>query len=440
MNSPVQGNIKGLLSVNRLKLESMEPTTLPPISQSRIGDPVSQCLDWTKDTIDRFGPRLAGTQSCLNSAKSIQEAFEKNCGTAWLEPFSTHPLAFMNFYKINVVVYLLSLLALLYNQPLAAVVGLLFIMTSGMLEFGYYREFFDRLFPKKTCTNVWAMLEPQGPVRQQVIISGHHDSPQEILFLRSFQKLFALRIFAPDLFHIGGIVFSLSWVFVQSASSQPPLYATGLKVFMIIGLLFVVPKFFLVWSKVSPGAGDNLIASAMTIQTARYFADPHKTGFSSLAHTRLLFISFDAEESGLRGSRAFVKRHAAELQALPTTMLNIDSIYNADQLQFMTSDLNGYVKLSKETALECQQIARQAGYPARLTRMLFGGGATDAAELAKVGVNATTLIAMPTEIIREGLVYHTLQDTVERVEPEAVQACLQIIQEFILLKEQQAAD
>jgi hypothetical protein len=121
-------------------------------------------------------------------------------------------------------------------------------------------------------------------------------------------------------------------------------------------------------------------------------------------------------------------------------MLNIDSIYNANQLQFMLTDLNGYVKLSQETALECQQIAGLAGYPARLTPMLFGGGATDAAELAKVGVKATTMIAMPTDIIRDGLVYHTLQDTIDRVEPAAVQACLRVIHNFILKKEQQAAD
>jgi aminopeptidase YwaD len=417
----------------------MKPIPMPFTSPSFIQDQAAQTLRWTKDTIDRFGARLAGTQSCLNTAISIREELEGICGTAWIETFTAHPLAFMNFYKINVCVYLLCLLALIYNQPLAAAVGLLFIMSTGMLEFGFYREFFDRLFPKKTCANVWAKLEPQGPVRQQVIISGHHDSPQELLFLLRFQKLFALRVFAPDLFHIGGIIFCLGWVFIQSASGQPPVFASALKVFMVTGLLFVVPKFFLVWSKVSPGAGDNLIASAMTIQTARQFACQPGDGLSSLRHTRLIFISFDAEESGLRGSRAFVRQHEAELRSVPTYMLNMDTIYNADQLQFLVSDLNGYVKLSQETAEQCQQIARQAGYPARLTRMLFGGGSTDAAELAKVGVKATTLIAMPTEIIRDGLVYHTLQDTIERVEPAAVQACLQIAQEFILLKEQQAA-
>jgi len=49
-----------------------------------------------------------------------------------------------------------------------------------------------------------------------------------------------------------------------------------------------------------------------------------------LAQTRLIFASFDAEEAGLRGSRAYVRAHRAELAALPTCNLNIDSIYTAE--------------------------------------------------------------------------------------------------------------
>ncbi|MDR3577111.1 MAG: M28 family peptidase [Anaerolineaceae bacterium] len=418
----------------------METTTPPTTLNQFFDEATNQSLQWTRDIIDQFGGRLAGTESCLETARCIRRELEKLCGTAQLEAFATHPLAFMNFYKINVSVYVLCVIALLFNLALPTAIGLVFIMVSGMLEFGYYREFFDRIFPKKTCTNVWAKLEPQGEVKQQIIISGHHDSPQEILFLKRFQKLFALRAFAPDFFHIGGIIFCSGWVISQTINGQPPVFAGALKGFMLIGLLVVVPKFFLVSMKISPGAGDNLIASAMTIQSAGMFCSQGQTGLSSLAHTRLMFISFDAEESGLRGSRAFVQQHKAELQSVPTFMVNIDTIYNANQLQFMVSDLNGYVKLSQETALECQQIACQAGFPARLTRMLFGGGSTDAAELAKIGVKATTMIAMPTEIIRDGLVYHTLQDTIERVEPAAVQGCLQVIHDFILLKERQAAN
>jgi aminopeptidase YwaD len=68
----------------------------------------------------------------------------------------------------------------------------------------------------------------------------------------------------------------------------------------------------------------------------------------------------------------------------------------------------------------------RAGAAPASAQMTFGGGATDAAEFAAIGISATTMIAMPTSIIRKGLVYHTMQDTVDAIEPEAVAACLSI--------------
>jgi hypothetical protein len=107
-------------------------------------------------------------------------------------------------------------------------------------------------------------------------------------------------------------------------------------------------------------------------------------------------------------------------------MLNIDSIYNVKHLQFLITDLNGSLALSRELAEECQALASRAGLTSRLVRMVFGGGSTDAAELAKIGVPATTMLAMPTDLVRDGLVYHTVNDTVDAIEPEAVRACLEV--------------
>ena len=101
-------------------------------------------------------------------------------------------------------------------------------------------------------------------------------------------------------------------------------------------------------------------------------------------------------------------------------------IYTARHLQFLVSDLNGSLSLSKELSVECQELAKSAGVPSELTRMVFGGGATDAAELARAGILATTMLAMPTDLVRDGLVYHTGADTVDAIEPDAVRACLEV--------------
>jgi hypothetical protein len=90
-------------------------------------------------------------------------------------------------------------------------------------------------------------------------------------------------------------------------------------------------------------------------------------------------------------------------------------------------------------ATECQEIATKLGYPVRLIPIPPGAGGTDAAEFAKVGMEATTLIAMPTKIHRKKIVYHTLNDTVEHIEPAAVEATLKIALAYILKKEQDAS-
>lgn len=79
-----------------------------------------------------------------------------------------------------------------------------------------------------------------------------------------------------------------------------------------------------------------------------------------------------------------------------------------------------------DLAQKCIGISRNLDIPAKPTKMKFGGGATDACELAKAGVKATTLIGMSTDLVRDGLVYHTMRDTVDAIEPQAVEACLAV--------------
>ena len=62
------------------------------------------------------------------------------------------------------------------------------------------------------------------------------------------------------------------------------------------GLILMLQYFFFVSWDVSPGAGDNLISSAMALRLADHFSN------LNLKHTRLIFLCPDAEESGLRGA------------------------------------------------------------------------------------------------------------------------------------------
>jgi hypothetical protein len=119
-------------------------------------------------------------------------------------------------------------------------------------------------------------------------------------------------------------------------------------------------------------------------------------------------------------------------------MLNIDCVYKVNEVQFLTSDINNTRRLSREWAIKCARLAGAAGYPQKLNRMPFGGGGTDAGALVRLRVKATTLVAMPVGLFRDGLVYHTLCDTVEAIEIEAVEACLRIAHDLFLDMDQNA--
>ena len=244
-------------------------------------------------------------------------------------------------------------------------------------------------------------------------------------------KLYALRV-------VGGVgilftLFLMSAVIAIAGLSQ--VFISIAAVFGSAGALIVLQLWFFASKKATPGAGDNLVASVMALEALRQVAKNKKEG-KGLKHTRVIAISFDAEEEGLRGAYAYAKAHRSELNAVPTYMYNIDCPYYLDDLFFLTTDINGSVKLSDNLAEKCRVTSERLGYKAVTKPIEFLTGGTDAAELAKIGVEATTMLAMPWGNSARAPVYHTPDDTIEHVEKEVVQAGLEIF--FSLLTEKES--
>lgn len=283
-------------------------------------------LQRTARWIDRFGGRLAGSPACLQTARALVYELEQAGAVVALEPFVTRPRAFTRFYRIDILLYVIGVTLLFFGLPLLAGLVLTFMIVGAGLQFGYYIELYDRFYPQQECWNVSAVLQPRLDATRQLILSGHHDSAQELNFLKGNQKLYGLKIIVPDAVRMLAALTAWIWVIWQAASGQPPVFLPQLKIVLVLGFFFVFSKFNLFGPQPTPGAGDNLIASSLLVDLANRFRAPGLHGQSILEHTRLILVSFDAEEAGLRGSRAWVKAHQDELKALPTTALNIDSI------------------------------------------------------------------------------------------------------------------
>jgi len=402
----------------------------------QAGKLARRALGLTTRLIDTYGPRLSGSQACRDVAQDLAGELATYSDVVEREPFKLHPRAFLDWIRILVVIYPVSLSMLWIGLPLVSLV----LVAAGILilvfEFFLYHEVVDRFFPAADGVNVHGILEPKAEVLQTVVFSGHHDSARVFNFLAKKPELYMLRIGSG----LGAFLLLFLVALIQSIKTavgghlfQVGLSSAGWMVLDVI-LTLLLPCVAFLWDFASkegtPGAGDNLIACAMGVEIAHYFHQNRSEG-NPLQHTRLVVASFDGEECGLRGARAFFTKHKKEFEAVPTWNFNVDCPYYAKDLFFLTSDINGSVRLSQDMATTCVAIARSMGFEATSQPIAFLTGGTDAAEAAKTGVNAVTLMAMPWDNKERSSVYHTLDDIPSAIEPRAVEETLSIAIKFI---------
>ena len=396
----------------------------------------TDCLELTDHLIQKHGPRLAGTTACKHAAEDLTQILGEHCDSVKKEPFAFQRNAFLSFMKILAVTYVIGIAGFFIGgfAWYVSIIALLFGSIVAQREFVNYDEMIDRFFKTSIGYNVSGKIDPQNEIKQTIIISGHHDSANVFNFFKKHQKWYAPRIaIGLGVFHVA-LLSIVGITIFRDISGKVPSIAKILA-FVFLGLSFLVLQFYFFRSnEVSPGAGDNLIASAMIVKLAQKFGKLKKEGHG-LNHTRLIFLSNDAEESALRGSRAYVKEHKAELQSMPTYLINTDSIYKKAELSLMTSDINGKVTLSKELVDEIIQNGKDLDISMGKGPITWGGGACDSAPFARAGAHATTILGMENRFIRDGLFYHTMEDTVDKIEPDAVLAILKVISRTVCRKD-----
>jgi hypothetical protein len=381
-------------------------------------------LTKTKEQIDAIGPRLAGTKSSQECSLLLKKEMSEFFEAVQIESFTFHKGAFLGWIKILVVLYIISVVLLWINLPFVSFILLFIGIIIMVFEFFLYRHFIDWIYPKRTGYNVVGTIEPISTVKQQIIISGHHDSARIFNFFIHQPKLYNIRVSGGISLIFLSLVFSIILLF--SNSVMLPLI---FKVIATIGIFLTGQMWFFASKKGTPGAGDNLVSSNLAIEIGKQFK--HK----QLLHTRLIVVSFDAEEEGLRGSHAFAKKHQKEFSSIPTFALNTDCPYHKNELFFLTSDINNSVNLSQKLAEELVDLSETLGIFTFHQPITFLTGGTDAGELAKVGVSATTAMGMPWTNNNREAVYHTPNDTIDKVDIEAIKALLSIYTKYILLSD-----
>ena len=380
----------------------------------------------TQSIIDKHGPRLAGTTSCLATGDDLYDELNDFADEAHRESFFVYQGAFLGWIRILVLCYMFGMISLWLNQPLIAFVLAIISLLILTLQFFLYLPLLDKLYPKKKAQNVYGVIHPTDEVKQQVIISGHHDSAHVFNFFIHQPKLYNLRTTGSIALVIMLTLLSLVLVFIQDIV----ILTLSVKILVSLGALLVGQMWFFSSQKAAPGAGDNLVASSIALSLGKHYKKLRDQG-KGLKHTKLILMSFDAEEEGLRGARAYAKKHEDMFKQTKTYLLNMDCLYDENELFFLTSDLNNFVKLDQALAEQLVDIGKSVNASVKTQPLAFLTGGTDAAELAKKGVHATTIIGMPWTNQSRSNVYHTPHDTLDKVSPKVVEHTIAIYDQFI---------
>jgi aminopeptidase YwaD len=388
-------------------------------------------LELIRNILSACGGRAPGSPGSRKAAGMMAEAFGGRCDRAGEESFTFHPGSLWGMGRIVSTAYLLSvpLLALGGFFALTSAAVLLAAASYAVTHYFFYGRAFDGLFKKAEGLNAVGVIEPEEEAGRQVVVCGHHDSAYVFNFLSRVERLAGLRLLLAVVFFLCAAGMSVYGAFSYLLAGAWNAGFGGMTL-LLAGAAFVLPLFFFFSRKVSPGAGDNLSGCALAVAMASHFGGRKAAG-KPLGHTRLIFLSLDGEEAGQRGAAAWVARHRRELAETKTFVLNIDSVYALRHLAALKTDMHGMLPLSARMAEDCRGIAAQMGYSMTVKAIPFGGGGTDAIPFARAGVEAVSIVAMPTDMFGEGHFYHTDRDTPENIEPEAMQAVFEIAVQYI---------
>jgi hypothetical protein len=293
-------------------------------------------------------------------------------------------------------------------------------------------------------------------IKRLIILSGHHDSVVEFIWLRilggvkrlvkrgihldgAWEKnlvriltvifviitvtmfLGPITMLVASLIQLSGII-AVNAAIIRFGTLGWPLLAYPIVPSIIIGLSYIkIGKD----GGIVPGAADNLSASALAVALCRFLV---KNPAYIPDHTEIRFISFGSEEAGLRGSRRYVARHLNELKRLDARVLNFEIITHPE-IGILTTDVTG-LKNAPDMVASVVAAAQRAGVPFKVNSNPTGGGGSDAGPFSEAGLKALTLMPfkMPEQMLD---FYHQKWDTPEVLTIEPLLNVLKLTLEWV---------
>lgn len=398
---------------------------------SRRREMTNYTLREVKRVCKEIGPRESGEESERKAQAYVAESMKNVADTVETEDFELHPKAFMGWVLVDVVLMVLSAVMLILSRfdavpelstvlNIAALVLSVLSIAFAVGEFLLYKPMLDPFFPKRRSCNVVCTRKAAGETKRRIIFSGHIDSAYEWYFTHlGGGKLLTTMI----ALGIGAMVLNLILDIVSLFELPQGLHIAVLVLAFVSLVPILLCILFVNWKRVVPGANDNLTGVFASMAVLRYMA----ANDIRFQNTEVVAVSMGCEEAGLRGAKAFAKKHA-DADDVETVFVATDTLRDFDYMGVYNKDMTGTVRLDAKAAAMVKKASEIAGYNLDYANVFFGS--SDAAAIQQGGMKAVALAAMDPAPARY---YHTRGDTADNLDPKTVEAGIDILLETAFL-------
>lgn len=373
------------------------------------------------------GPRESGSEAEHKAADIVKEEFEKYCDKVDKEEFLLAPKGFLSFTIISPLLVLIGI-PIYWFYPIVSAVLSIFAMLVFYMQFIRYAQFVDFFFPKKTSVNVIGEINPKKEWNKTLMFSAHLDSAYHFNFNLYIPRTFNYFLIGLPILLIIYIILSISYFISSWIFSIPGavfVYVGACISAIIIPMAIMLFFFKTNWAVM--GANDNLSGIAILQGICETLG---KNPNLIPNHTKILLIGFGSEEAGLRGSKHWIKKHKSELEKRPFFFLNFDSVAKSNDLNIIHKEKTLGVTYNPEIIELVNQSAKNIGIDLPYRELHFG--ATDGCAIVQGGFsNGASIEAMDISKPDVKRWYHTINDTADVVEPEALELARKTSLEFI---------
>jgi hypothetical protein len=369
--------------------------------------------NFIKEVCEKIGPRSPCSKEEEQCAKLLMNRLKTFCDEAKIDDFYCRPGAYRVMFHWPILFYIIAIPFFLYYPVISLILAAFVIIILVGNEI-FNLEIIDPLFKKHKSTNVIAKIKPLKEKKNIIILSGHHDSNWEFPLGKRFGTKVSIFMVLPIIFNPLLLIFSI----IKMIMPLSFVVELILLISLVAPVPILIPFGIKVISKTPVmGANDNLSSLAVCLAAAQYFSDQK----NKLTNSELWIVSFGSEEIGIRGSKRFVTKYFDSIK--DAYSINLDLVGGRDcKMHIDEKEEMGAIKLSPEICDILQNASKKLNiYVTRGPVMCF----TDSMAFSMKKIKSASLVGLLPDNNMPSF-YHTINDTIENIDPKVMKDCLEI--------------